>query len=31
MRDYQHGVRQDRISLEDLPPLDVTGEHERDD
>jgi hypothetical protein len=31
MRDYQHGVRQDRISLDDLPPLDVTGEHERDD
>jgi hypothetical protein len=29
MKDYERGVRQRRISLEDLPPLEVTGEREQ--
>lgn len=31
MRDYERGVRQQRISLEDLPPLDVVEEPRRDE
>jgi hypothetical protein len=31
MQDYQRGVRSERIALEDLPPLDVTGDAEPDD
>ncbi len=32
MRDYERGVRQQRVSLDDLPPLDVIEEREpRDD
>lgn len=30
MRDYEKGTRQRRISLEDLPPLDVTEEPDPD-
>ena len=30
MRDYERGVRQHRIGLEDLPPLDVIEKPERD-
>lgn len=30
MRDYERGVRQHRIELEDLPPLDVIEKPERD-
>jgi hypothetical protein len=30
MREYQKGKKQRRISLEDLPPLDVTEEPDRD-
>ena len=29
MRDYERGVRQHRIALEDLPPLDVIDKPER--
>lgn len=29
MKDYQRGVRQQRISLSDLPPLEVAGEREQ--
>lgn len=29
MREYQRGVRQQGTSLEDLPPLEVTDEHEQ--
>jgi hypothetical protein len=28
MRDYQRGTRQRRISLDDLPPLDITEEQD---
>jgi hypothetical protein len=31
MRDYERGVRQQRVSLDDLPPLDVVEEPERRD
>ncbi|MGH8885019.1 MAG: oxidoreductase [Egibacteraceae bacterium] len=31
MREYQQGEKQRRIGLDDLPPLDVTEEPERDD
>ena len=30
MRDYERGVRQQRIGLEDLPPLDVIDRPDRD-
>ncbi|MPZ72539.1 MAG: oxidoreductase [Nitriliruptorales bacterium] len=30
MRDYERGVRQQRIGLEDLPPLDIIENPERD-
>lgn len=29
MRDYERGVKQPRISLDDLPPLEVAGEREQ--
>jgi hypothetical protein len=29
MRDYERGVKQQRISLDDLPPLEVAGEREQ--
>jgi hypothetical protein len=29
MKDYERGVRQQRISLADLPPLEVAGEREQ--
>jgi hypothetical protein len=28
MKEYQRGIRQQRVSLEDLPPLEVTDERE---
>ena len=28
MRDYQRGTRSEGVRLEDLPPLEVTDEHE---
>ena len=31
MREYERGVRQQTIGLEDLPPLEVTEERERRD
>lgn len=31
MREYQKGIPQRRISLHDLPPLDVTEEPDRDE
>jgi hypothetical protein len=31
MREYERGVRQQRISLDDMPPLDVVEEPERRD
>jgi hypothetical protein len=31
MRAYERGVRQQRISLEDMPPLDILGEAEEDE
>jgi hypothetical protein len=31
MKDYERGVRQQRIALEDLPPLEVAGEREQAD
>lgn len=31
MRDYERGVRGERVELADLPPLEVTDERERDD
>jgi len=29
MREYERGVRQPRISLDEMPPLDVVEEPER--
>jgi hypothetical protein len=31
MRDYERGIRQQRVSLDDLPPLDTVEEPERRD
>ncbi|MDP8968963.1 MAG: oxidoreductase [Actinomycetota bacterium] len=31
MRDYERGIRQERIGLDDLPPLEITEEPGRDD
>lgn len=31
MRDYERGVKQSRIALSDLPPLEVAGEREQAD